>query len=109
MLCGKLNGPLSKSLHRLHTGALARAPVALGFPAWEATPSLKTTAAVQLLNPLQYPVGEFASAASKNGCGVTAAALAAQPPPARPVTPPQYCNTTFLYAWANCCPPSVIM
>jgi hypothetical protein len=54
-------------------------------------------------------VRELASNASKKGCGVTAAGLAAQPPPASSVTPPQDCNTAFLYAWANRCPPIVII
>src|SRR5579862_6542827 len=95
MLRGKLNPPLSKSLHSVHTCALARLP-----------PSFDTIAAVQFpgVHGIAEPFAMYAfvlpafcdNAASKNGWAVTAAAFAAQPPPAIPAIPPQYCNTTFL-------------
>src|SRR5664279_5697188 len=81
MLRGKLKPPLSRSLYRFQTDSVLRLLVPL-------TPSLAITAWVQLAKPLQYPV-PF-NAASKNGCGVTALALAAQFPPPMLFTPPQY-------------------
>jgi len=94
MAVREVDGPLSKSLHRLHTEH-CESTGGIGVPCGM-SPSLWTTAAVQLLNPLQYPVGEFASAASKKGCGVTAAALPAQRHRPEPFTPPQYCKHHIL-------------
>src|SRR6266567_5947349 len=92
---GKLNAPLSRSLHMVQT---------LAF--WMLSASFEATAAAQLANPEQYAGFK---AAWKKGCEVTAARFLSQLPPARPALPPQNCITIWPYALAKDCPPRVIM